>query len=125
MRRLLIGVVAAAGLLLQAMPAAAQDAGAGRAVFAAQCAACHMATSNGHTLVGPNLFGVVGRRAGTVPGFAYSPAMQHSGASWTTARLLAYVQAPQQVVPGTRMPYAGLHNPQQAAALVAYLNTLH
>jgi cytochrome c len=51
--------------------------------------------------------------------------MQHSGITWTHDELLAYLQAPSRVVPGNRMPYAGLHNPQQAAALVAYLATLH
>ncbi|MFT3728399.1 MAG: c-type cytochrome [Terricaulis sp.] len=105
--------------------AAAQNATQGRAVFQANCAVCHMAVSNGHALVGPNLFGVVGRRAGSAPGFNYSPAMQHAGFSWSPAQLLAYVQAPAQTVPGNRMPFAGLHNPQQAAAVVAYLGTLH
>jgi len=122
--RILIALAAVLTLQM-ATPAAAQDANAGHAVFTAQCAVCHMATSNGHALIGPNLFGVVGRHAGSVAGFAYSPAMQHSGITWTSAELLAYVQAPQRVVPGARMPYAGLHNPQQAAALVTYLGTLH
>jgi cytochrome c len=76
-------------------------------------------------MIGPNLFGVVGRRAASMAGFAYSPAMQHSGITWSSDQLLAFVQAPAHAVPGTRMPFAGLHNPQQASALVAYLATLH
>jgi cytochrome c len=104
--------------------ALAQDATQGRSVFQANCAVCHMAVSNGHAMIGPNLFGVVGRHAGSVASFAYSPAMQHAG-TWTSDQLLAFVQNPSHVVPGTRMPFAGLHNPQQAAALVAYLGTLH
>jgi cytochrome c len=75
-------------------------------------------------MIGPNLYAVVGRRAGSVAGFAYSSAMQRSGITWSTDQLLAFVQNPAHVVPGTRMPFAGLHNQGQAAALVAYLGTL-
>ena len=114
-------------LLLSAAPgvASAQGAEQGRTVFQANCAVCHQAVSNGRSMIGPNLFGIVGRRAASIAGFGYSPAMQHSGITWTGDQLLAYVQAPAHVVPGNRMPFAGLHNPQQASALVAYLATLH
>lgn len=117
---------AMAAMVLQiAPPAAAQDNVAdGRRVFAANCAMCHMAVANGHTLLGPNLYGVVGRRAGSVPGFAYSPAMQHAAFDWTPEQIEAFVRHPAQVVPGTRMMFAGLRNPQQVDALVAYLRTL-
>lgn len=123
----LLRSLAGALLLMASVPAvaSAQDAAQGRAVFQANCAVCHVTAANAHATIGPNLFAVVGRRAGAAAGFAYSPAMQHSGITWTSAQLLAYVQAPAHVVPGTRMPYAGLHNQQQAAALVAYLATLH
>ena len=126
MARLLIALAGALALLLQAAgPAAAQDVAQGHAVFQANCAVCHMATSNGHSMIGPNLWGIVGRQAGSVAGFAYSPAMQHSNITWTAAQLIAFTQAPAHVVPGTRMPFAGLHNPQQVSALVAYLGTLN
>lgn len=105
--------------------ASAQEATQGRTVFQANCAVCHQAVANGHAMIGPNLWGVVGRRAGSVAGFAYSPAMQHANMTWTADQVTAFVQAPTHVVPGTRMPFAGLHNPQQAAALAAYLATLH
>ena len=106
--------------------AAAQDAATtGRTVFTANCAMCHMAVANGHTMIGPNLYSVVGRRAASVPGFVYSPAMQHSGITWTTAQIEAFTQSPSHVVPGTRMTFAGLHPPQQAAAVAAYLGSLH
>ncbi|MBI3440176.1 MAG: c-type cytochrome [Proteobacteria bacterium] len=126
MGRLLISLVGAL-FLLGAAPgmALAQDAAQGRAVFQANCAVCHQAVANGHAMVGPNLFGIVGRRAASAAGFAYSPAMQHANLTWTTDQLSAFVQAPTHVVPGTRMPFAGLHNPQQVAALTAYLATLH
>ncbi|MBS0383916.1 MAG: c-type cytochrome [Proteobacteria bacterium] len=126
MGRLLTSLAGALALALVAPAmASAQDAAQGRAVFQANCAVCHQATSNGRSMIGPNLFGIVGRRAASMAGFAYSAALQHSGITWTNDELLAYVQAPARIVPGNRMPYAGLHNPQQAAALVAYLATLH
>jgi len=126
MGRLLIALAAAFALMCAAPAIAfAQDAAQGRTVFQANCAVCHMAAGNGHSMIGPNLWGVVGRRAGSVAGFAYSPALQHANMTWTADQLSAFVQAPTRVVPGTRMPFAGLHNPQQAAALAAYLATLH
>lgn len=121
---LLACVVGGATLTGAASPAAAQaNPNIGRSVFAASCAMCHMAASNGHSLIGPNLYGVVGRRAGTAPNFNYSPALQHAGIVWTPQQLQAYLQAPSRVVPGNRMPFAGLREPQ-AAAVVAYLGTL-
>lgn len=126
MGRLLISLAGALTLLAAAPAiASAQDAAQGRSVFQANCAVCHVVTPNAHATIGPNLFGVAGRHAGSAAGFAYSPAMQHSGITWTNERLFAYIQAPAATVPGNRMPYAGLHNPQQAASLVAYLATLH
>jgi cytochrome c len=118
---------ALAALLALFLSAAAnaQDVSAGLAVFRTNCAVCHMAAANGHALIGPNLWGVVGRRAASMQGFNYSPPMQHSGITWTADQLQAFVQAPSHVVPGTRMTFAGLRSPQQASALVAYLATLH
>jgi len=123
----ILTALAGALALFSALPAiaSAQDAAQGRTVFQTNCAMCHQAVNNGRSIIGPNLFGIVGRRAGSAPGFAYSAAMQHSSITWTSAQLLAYVQAPARAIPGNRMPYAGLHNPQQAAALVAFLATLH
>ena len=126
MGRLLIALGGAFALtLLAAGAATAQDATQGRTAFQANCAVCHMAVSNGHSMIGPNLWGIVGRRAASVAGFAYSPAMQHANITWTSDQLSAFIQAPAHVVPGTRMPFAGLHNPQQVAAIVAYLSSLH
>lgn len=110
--------------LFAALPAAAQTTGdpvKGKAVFG-QCAMCHSATA-GKNGVGPSLFGVVGRTAGTVPGFSYSAAMKAAG-PWTAEKLDAYVTAPQKIVPGTAMPYAGLKDATKRADLIAYLKTL-
>lgn len=126
-RLLVAGLAATAAVLVfQApAPAAAQDnVAAGRRVFTTSCALCHMATANGHSMVGPNLYGVVGRRAASAPGFAYSPAMRGAAITWTPAQIEAFVQHPAQVVPGTHMTFAGLRSPEQATAVAAYLNSL-
>ena len=111
-------VIAAIGL---AAPCYAQDAGHGESVFKA-CAACH---AKDHTnRVGPGLQGIIGRTAGTVAGFRYSRAMKQAGLVWDEKSLDAYIAAPQKVVPGNTMPYAGLKNDKDRADLIAYLVTL-
>jgi cytochrome c len=97
---------------------------AGRSVFASQCSICHSNARNGPVIQGPPLFGVVGRKAGTVNGFAYSPAMRAAGFDWTPERLRAYLPGPRDYLPGVRMSYAGLKNPSQLDALIAYLGSL-
>jgi len=99
----------------------AQDANHGKSIFKS-CAACH---ATDHTnRVGPGLEGIIGRQAGTVPGFSYSDAMKKSGIVWDAKILDAYLESPQKVVPGNRMPYAGLKDTTDRADLVAYLATL-
>ena len=89
-----------------------------------KCAQCHDWTKGGPNKIGPNLFGIVGSKAGTVPGFNFSAAMKKSGITWTDEKLEAYVMHPQQVVPGNRMPFGGLSSKKPADDLVAYLDTL-
>lgn len=95
------------------------DAAAGRTVFA-QCRACHV-TDPGINRIGPTLAGVVGRQAGSVPGFTYSPANKNADFAWTPEKLFEYLEKPQQVMPGTRMIFAGIPDPQRRADLIAYL----
>jgi cytochrome c len=99
----------------------AQDAARGNNIFKA-CSTCH-ATDHANR-VGPGLGEIIGRKAGTVPGFSYSNAMKKSEIVWDTKILDAYLESPQKVVPGNRMPYAGLKNPTDRTDLVAYLATL-
>jgi cytochrome c len=73
---------------------------------AATCSFCHALDST-RAGVGPYLLGVVGRRAGSVPGYRYSPAMRNSGIVWTRAQLRSFLMNPQGVVPGTAMALAG------------------
>lgn len=102
----------------------AGDANRGAQVFQRQCAACHSAAAKSGSGIGPRLFGVVGRRAGTLPGFSYSNAMKRSGIVWTPDQLKQYLAKPAAIIHGNRMPYAGLANPSQLDDLVSYLATL-
>jgi cytochrome c len=101
--------------------ALAQDASAGKQVFA-QCSVCH---STGDTNgAGPGLQGIVGRKAGSVAGFRYSRAMKNSSVVWDDKTIDAYLADSQKVVPGNVMPFSGIGDPKQRADLVAYLQTL-
>jgi len=117
-------LLAAVVVLGGAGAADAQDAAAGAAVFKTQCSVCH-SVAEGKNMVGPSLFGVVGRPAGQIPGFHYSPANKDSGLTWDAATLDRYLTNPQAVVPKTIMPYAGLKDDEKRANLIAYLSTLH
>jgi cytochrome c len=101
-------------------PAHAGDAAAGKAVFN-MCAACHAVGENPAAKMGPELNGLFGRAAGSVPGFAYSPAMRDSGIVWDEDIFRSYIHGPQTVVPGTRMPFGGIRNDQQIDDLIAFL----
>ncbi|MDE2006280.1 MAG: c-type cytochrome [Rhodospirillales bacterium] len=112
-------------LLALALPNAARaaDPAAGKAVFQQQCAICH-ADKPGVNKIGPTLFGVVGRHTGEVPGYSYSVANKNANIVWTPDVLDRYLAHPQSVVPGTKMPYAGLANATKRADLIAFLATL-
>jgi cytochrome c len=123
-RRFLLAVIVAGGAWSATGPARAQDATAGAAVFKSQCSICHSPQA-GRNLVGPSLFDVVGRPAGKVPGFHYSPANRDSGLTWDAATLDRYLTSPGAVVPHTIMTYGGLKDAKKRADLIAYLTSLH
>lgn len=106
---------------LSAPAMAAGDAAKGAIVFN-QCKACHV-VDKGVNRVGPSLHGVVGRKAGTVAGYKYSKANKESGLLWTVAQLNTYLEAPQKVVKGTKMAFAGLKKPEDRANVIAFLAT--
>ena len=113
-------LVPSAALLLAGLgPTQAQDA-AGEKVFA-QCRACHQVGETAKNAVGPVLNGLFGRKAGTVEGYAYSPANKNSGLTWDEATFRDYIKDPRAKIPGTKMIYAGVKDEQRVTDLVAYL----
>lgn len=109
----------AAALAMAACTSAlgAPDALRGEQVYA-RCLACHALA---YDRVGPRHCGLLGRRAGSVPGFAYSQAMKDSRLTWDEKTLALFLAHPTQVVPGTAMTYDGVPDPQDRADLIAYL----
>lgn len=95
----------------------------GRRVFG-QCRACH-AVEAGANRVGPSLHAVVGRKAGSAPGYNYSKAMAASDLIWDEATLQAYLENPRTHLPGTKMSFAGIDDEQERRDVVAYLKTLN
>ena len=123
MKKLLMGVAAIAAVVMGAGAAQAADAAAGKEVFKV-CMACHTA-EQGKNKVGPSLFGVVGRPAGSIEGFKYSAPMKEKGAGglvWTPDNLDAYIKAPKEIVPGGTMAFAGLKDDAKRADLIAFLS---
>jgi cytochrome c len=124
--RLFAGLAMAASLL--ASPAFAGDASKGAQIFKGTCGVCHLAQAHpaGSDLamrIGPNLWGVVGRKAGTAPHFRYSPAMRQSGIVWTADTLRPYIHEPQKTLPNVRMSFLGLKDMKQVEDVIAYLQT--
>jgi cytochrome c len=125
MARVLTIAITALLAAAHATSAEAADPASGAKVFSGQCAVCHSAARTGPQSIGPHLFGVVGRRAGTLGGYNFSPAMKASGLIWTPEQLKRYLTNPAGFVRGNKMPFAGLHNASQLENLIAYLLTLH
>jgi cytochrome c len=122
MRSLSWDAVGVAGLLfaLDASVAVAADVDHGKQVFQA-CVACH---SDKPDALGPNLAGVIGRKAGSRDDFRYSNAMIRAGFDWDAGNLRQYLTDPQAKVKGNRMPFAGLSDPKDVDDVVAYVGTL-
>jgi len=97
---------------------------AGEVVFKKNCAVCHTLEA-GKNKIGPTLAGVVDRKAGSVPGFAYSTANKNSGDTWDEQTLDIYLTDPKKFMPGTKMIFAGVKNPTDRKALVEYLKEHH
>ncbi len=90
----------------------------------AACIACHTFNDAGATLSGPNLYGIVGEKAGSRSGFAYSSAMRDSGVIWTPETLDAFLQAPAKFMPGNRMAFFGEVDAARRASIIEYMQAL-
>jgi cytochrome c len=102
--------------------AVAQDVAAGQKEFAV-CRACHQVGPTAKNGVGPVLNGVVGRPAGTFPGYNYSAANKNSGLTWDEATLQKYLANPGATVKGTKMIFPGIKDPAKVNDVIAYLKT--
>jgi cytochrome c len=91
---------------------------------AQKCAACHTFDKGGRNMVGPNLWGVVGRPKASEAGFNYSAAMKAKGGNWTIQDINEFIHNPRGFVPGTAMTFAGVPRGGERADLIAYLNSL-
>jgi len=114
-------LILAAAVVAMATSAAAAPP-SGQQVFEQRCSVCH-SLQPAPGKMGPPLAGVVGRKAGTAPGYAYSTAMKASNITWTPDQLDAFVKAPGKTVPGTKM-LLGAPDAEQRAAVIQYLGSL-
>ena len=119
MRKLVLAIA-----MVAAMPVAAQaaDAEAGKAVFG-KCKACHQIGEGAKNAVGPNLTGVIGRKAGSAEGFNYSEAMKAAGWVWDEAIFKEYITNPKAKVPGNKMVFMGIPDETDRDNLTEYLKT--
>lgn len=100
-------------------PAAVEKGGA---LFANECSVCHAVHKDVAGLMGPNLNGVIGRAAGTLPGFSYSQAMKSKAVAWQADSLQSFIGQPQAFVPGTYMPYMGMAEAVDREAVACFLS---
>lgn len=122
------GKIAAASLIMAGMPwspafASDQDVAKGKIVFK-RCAVCHNVEKDGGNGVGPNLFGVVGRKSASVSGFNYSGALRKAHITWTEKNLAKWIAGPAKMIPDNKMAFGGIAQKGQIHDVIEYLETL-
>ena len=98
------------------------DLGHGEKVFK-KCTACHQIASGGKNMIGPNLWSVIGRTAGSISDYKYSKAMIAYGKEWTFDEMNSYLIKPQAYVKGTKMAFAGLRKEKDRASVILFMNS--
>jgi cytochrome c len=98
------------------------DPGAGKTIFQ-KCAGCHSVGPGAINKTGPILNGIVGQKAGVVPGYDFSASMKNSGVTWDEASLATYLRSPRAMIPGIKMNFVGLQRDTDIANVIAYLKT--
>jgi len=127
MRAFIIGVALLLGTGAETLAAPASapaqaQVDAGRRLFA-RCTNCHEVGAGARNGFGPQLNGIVGRKAGSAPAYAYSPALKQAGFVWNEQKLVAFIRDSEKVVPGNKMRFLSFMSEKQAAEIVAYLRT--
>ncbi|KAK2873709.1 hypothetical protein FQN49_002148 [Arthroderma sp. PD_2] len=97
------------------------DASKGAGLFKTRCASCHTLEKGGANKVGPNLFGLFGRKSGQVEGFSYTDANKDKGVTWDHQSLFEYLENPKKYIPGTKMAFGGLKKAKDRNDLITYL----
>jgi cytochrome c len=118
-----VAAILACGWFSAAANAQVGDPVQGKAVFQ-RCAICHKVDKGAGNGLGPNLFGIVGRKSASLPDFEYSGPLKASGITWSSDNLSKWVAGPAKMVPGTKMAFPGITSKGEIRDVVAYLNTL-
>ncbi len=113
-------IIVATLIAASAGTAIAQDVEKGQRSFN-KCLPCHAIGSGAQNKIGPELNGLDGRHSGSAPNYSYSDANKNSGIVWGEEKFKQYIKSPQAMIPGTKMIFAGISNPQEINDLWAYL----